>query len=173
MLMKLGAAVLAVPVAAVTLVAGTVARTGLMLVDVRSQDQHIVVPVPLGLARLALSLAPDSRAQLHKGVPPAQALLARAVVQALAAAPDGELVRALEPGQQVVIAKQGQLLRINVHDKEQDLTAALPLQAALRLIPRDGRALEPAALVSALDELRFTDLLEVRHGDEHVRVWVF
>jgi hypothetical protein len=173
LMMKLGAAALAVPFAAATMVAGTALKSGVLMVDVRESGHHFVVPVPLGLAHMALGFVPQDKIQLHTEIAPENAQLARKLVAALADAPDGELVRVEQDDQQVVIAKKGGVLRLDVKQADQDVHLELPLSAALLLMPKDGRNIEPAALSAALDTLRFTDLLEVRTAKEQVKVWVF
>ena len=60
MLLKIGAALAAVPLA----MAGVVAGTGVVVVDVRSSDgPHIVVPVPLILAETAGHLVPVNKTE--------------------------------------------------------------------------------------------------------------
>jgi hypothetical protein len=173
LMMKLGAAALAVPLAAATMVAGTALQSGVLVVDVRDNGHHIVLPVPLGLARMALGFVPQDKVQLHTQIAPEHAQLARKLVAALADAPDAELVRVEQDDQQVVIAKKGGVIQVHVQQADQDVHLELPLQAALLLMPKDGRSLEPAALSAALDTLRFTDIVDVRTAREQVKIWVF
>ena len=64
MIVKLAAAVLALPVAAVA----TVAATGVVVVDVHErQGHHIVVPVPLLAVRVAAAFVPDKHTHRHRG----------------------------------------------------------------------------------------------------------
>src|SRR6185436_4842166 len=77
-----------------------VAATGVMVVDVREKGPngaHIVVPVPLALARMALVAAPNVPVRAHgpglpEGVDREMIGTADAVVKALAEAEDGVLV---------------------------------------------------------------------------------
>ena len=103
------AIVLGVPIALLA----TVASLGIVVVDVREGGpggSHVVVPVPLVLAQTAVALAPAFAPEDKMRVPD-EALehmgLAREVIEALAAAPDGELVRVEERNELVVIAKEG------------------------------------------------------------------
>ena len=169
------AIILGVPAALVA----TVASLGVIVVDVREggPDGHrIVVPVPLVLAQAALTVAPafahdamripDAHALAHVGV-------ARQVIEALAEAPDGELVRVEERGEQVVIAKQGRSLRVRVRSEKENVAVNVPLQLALQALPdADGR-IRTAGLAAALAGVRFTDLVEVQDGKDHVRVYVW
>ena len=55
----------------------------------------------------------------------------------------------------------------------ENVSVNVPLQLALSALPgRDGR-IRTAALAGALSGVRFTDLVDVRDGDDHVRVWVW
>jgi hypothetical protein len=169
------AVVLGVPVAMLA----TVASLGVMVVDVREggPDGHrIVVPVPLVFAQAALALAPlaapddklriPAEAREHVG-------LAREVIEALAAAPDGELVRVEERGELVVVAKEGRTLKVRVSGERENVSVNVPLHLALQALPGEDGRIRTAALAGALAGVRFTDLVEVRDGKDHVRVWVW
>jgi hypothetical protein len=157
----------------------TIASMGVMVVDVREggPDGHrIVVPVPLVFAQAALAVAPIA-APVDKLRVPDEALehmgLAREVLEALAAAPDGELVRVEERDERVVITKEGRFLKVRVSGTREDVTVNVPLQLALQALPgADGR-LRTTALAAALGSVRFTDLVLVQDGNDHVHVWVW
>src|SRR6266702_1585904 len=137
-------AVLSVPVALLA----AVASLGVVVVDVREggpEGHHIVVHLPL----------------------------AREVLQALAAGPDGELVRVEEPGEQVVVTKVGNTLRVRVHDRNDDVTVNVPLPLAMAALPDAQGRIPMASLAGALGGVRFTDLVDVRSGRDHVKVYVF
>jgi hypothetical protein len=169
------AVILGVPIALLA----TVASLGVVVVDVREggPDGHrIVVPVPLVVAQAALAAAPIV-AQEKMRVPDTEALehigLARDVIEALAAAPDGELVRVEEAGEQVLITKEGRSLRVRVHSDRENVNVTVPLHLALQALPdRHGR-IHAAAIAGALSAVRFTDLVDVQSGDDHVRVYVW
>lgn len=169
------AIVLGVPIALVA----TVASLGVVVVDVREggpNGSRIVVPVPLVLAQAAVALAPMAAPE-HAMRVPEEAVehmgLAREVVEALAAAPDGEFVRVEERDETVVITKEGQTLKVRVTGKRESVSVNVPLHLALAALPgRDGR-IRTAALAGALAGVRFTDIVDVKDGDDHVRVWVW
>jgi len=170
------AVILGVPIALLA----TIASLGVVVVDVREggPDGHrIVVPVPLVFAQAALALAPvvapadklripDNEALQHIGV-------ARDVLEALAAAPDGELVRVEERDELVVITKEGRSLHVRVSGKKEDVSVNVPLSLALQALPGEDGRIRTAALAGALAGLRFTDLVDVQDGDDHVRVYVW
>jgi len=169
------AVILGIPIALLA----TVASLGIVVVDVREggPDPHrIVVPVPLVFAQAALAIAPAVAPQDKLRIPE-EALehmgLAREVLEALAAAPDGELVRVEERDEQVVITKEGRSLRVRVTGKKENVSVNVPLHLAMQALPdRDGR-IQTAALAGALGTLRFTDLVDVQDGKDHVRVYVW
>jgi hypothetical protein len=169
------AVILGVPIALMA----TVASLGVVVVDVREggPDGHrIVVPVPLVLAQAAVALAPVAAPDKAMRIPEDAAEhmgLAREVVEALAEAPDGELVRVEERDETVVISKEGRTLKVRVTGKRESVSVNVPLHLALSALPgRDGH-IRTAALAGALSGVRFTDLVEVKDGKDHVRVWVW
>lgn len=165
-------AVLAVPAA---LVAG-VASLGVVVVDVREggpAGTHIVVPVPLVLAQTALMFVPEEKARLKMERAEQYMPLAREVLDALAQAPDAELVRVEEPGEQVVITKVGRHLRVTVHHHNDDVTVNVPLGLARAALPDDHGRLHMMDLAASLEAARFTDLVDVHSGNDHVKVTVW
>ena len=171
------AIVLAIPLALLA----TVASLGVMVVDVRESGpdgHHIVVPVPQVLAQTALAVAPTIAHEKDLRIHDAEALrhlpLARQVLQALAEAPDGELVRVEEREEQVVITKQGRSLHVQVHGGHgEDVDVNVPLQLALQALPDAEGNIRTTALAAALGGVRFTDLVKVHDGNEQVHVYVW
>ena len=101
-------------VAVPAIAAGSVAATGVVVVDVKEArgGHHIVVPVPLALAQVAAAFVPLDKTRVHLPREAEQYMpVARQVLEALASAEDGELVRVEEPGQKVSIRKEGGLLQ--------------------------------------------------------------
>jgi hypothetical protein len=94
------------------------------------------------------------------------------VVQALRDAPDGELVRVEEGDDTVVIAKEGDTLRVHVTGRKEKVDVNVPLAAALDIIRPDGR-IDPSAAVRGLRYARFSTLVEVQDGDDHVKISVW
>lgn len=169
------AIVLGVPIAMLA----TVASLGVVVVDVREggpDGTRIMVPVPLVFAQAAVALAPVA-APAHALQLPEEARehmgLAREVIEALAEAPDGELVRVEERDEQVVISKEGDTLKVRVSGRRENVSVNVPLQLALSALPGEDGRVRTAALAGALSGVRFTDLVEVHDGDDHVRVWVW
>ena len=169
------AIILGVPVAMLA----TIASLGIVVVDVREggpNGNRIVVPVPLVFAQAALALAPIAAPE-HAMRVPEKALehmdLAREVLEALAVAPDGEYVRVEERDEQVVVAKEGRFFKVHVKNDHENVSVNVPVNLALQALPgKDGR-IRTAALAGALSGVRFTDLVDVQDGKDHVRVWVW
>ncbi len=169
------AVILGVPIALLA----TIASLGVVVVDVREggPDGHrIVVPFPLVFAQAALAVAP-ALAPADKLRIPDEALehmgVAREVLQALAEAPDGELVRVEERDELVVITKEGRSLHVRVSGSRENVSVNVPLSLALQALPDEDGHIRTAALAGALAGVRFTDLVEVQDGNDHVRVWVW
>jgi hypothetical protein len=170
------AVILGVPIALLA----TVASLGVVVVDVREggpDGSRVVVPVPLVFAQAALAIAPVVAPADKLRIPDTEALehvgLAREVLEALAAAPDGELVRVEGKGELVVVAKEGRSLRVRVSGRGENVSVNVPLHLALQALPDEHGRIRTAALAGALGGVRFTDLVEVHDGDDHVRVWVW
>ena len=167
------ASAVAVPVATTA----TVAATGVAWIDVKEggrDGHHIVLPVPLLLAETAASFIPQK--ELNLDLPPeaiAHQGAVREVLQALATSPDGEYVRVLEEDQQVVIEKVGDTLHVQVHAKGgEEVIVNLPLSAVSEIIDRHGH-IAPARAVGLLRHARFSTLVDVHDGDDHVKITVF
>ena len=100
--------------------------------------------------------------------------LAREVLEALAAAPDGEFVRVEQRDEQVVIAKEGRFFKVQRHrparERLRQRAAAAGAQRAAR---RRTAASAPRRSRARSSGVRFTDLVDVRNGNDHVRVWVW
>lgn len=156
--------------------AAAAAGTGVVVVDVRElgpHGHHIVVPIPLAAVQLAAALVPAHAARMDLGEAAEHVGVVRGVLQALSDAPDGELVRVEEPGEQVVVAKRDGLLRVEVHGRGEDVSVSLPLALALEALPADGRSPSPVAVAGALSGARFTKLVDVRSDREHVTVTMY
>ena len=126
------------------------------IVDVHEkgpQGHHIVVPLPLALARVALALAPREAQRVELAPEAAeQVAFALPILEKLRALPDFELVNVEDHDQQVSIRKVKDALAIDVHgSRSEDVHVSLPLSAARRALEGfDGHAFDTTALVAAL-----------------------
>lgn len=173
-MLKIAAILVALPLALLALVAGT----GVLVVDVQESGpdgHHLVVPVPLLLAQTAVALVPRGRAEVD--LPPdfrEHLLAAEKLIEALAAAPDGELVGVEDRQEQVRVAKVGDTLQVRVHGPREDVSVNVPLGMVTEILRHSrGDRIAAADLVGALREARLSDLVDVRDGDTHVKVWVW
>lgn len=162
------AGVLAVPVA--------VAATGVVVVDVQEPrgGQHLVIPVPLAVAQAAAAFVPAQKTRVHLGSQAARYLpVAQEALDALAEAADAELVRVEEPGQEVSIRKEGDLLLIRVRERGQNVDVRVPISLARSLLGSGDRVTASQA-VWALQRARLTRLIDVQGPDgERVQVTVY
>jgi hypothetical protein len=168
MLKLILAAAAAMPIAA----GATVAATGIAWVDVREggpNGTRIVVPVPLLAAEVVTAFAPIPDIASEMGEAREHLGTARKLLDALRESPDGELVRVEEKDETVVIAKEGDTLRVRVTGRNEDVNVNVPLESVSHVIRPDGR-IDPAAAVRGLRHARFQTLVEVRDGDDHVKI---
>jgi hypothetical protein len=164
-------------VAVPAIAAGSVAATGVVVVDVKEPrgGHHIVVPVPLALAQAAAAFVPENKTRLHLGHDAEQYLpVARQVLTALAEADDGELVRVEEPGKKVSIRKEGDMLRISVDEANEYVKVQVPISLALSVLPESGSHVSASQAVWALQHARLTEVVNVQGADgEQVTVTVY
>jgi hypothetical protein len=163
-------------VAVPAIAAGSVAATGVVVVDVQQRGgPHIVIPVPLALAQAAAGFVPEDKMRLHLDEK-AQRLLpvAHDVLAALAEAEDGELVRVEEPGQKVSIRKEGGLVRIRVDDRDEHVNVQVPIALALAALPEPGGRFSASQAVWALQHARLTEVVDVQGRDgDRVNITVY
>lgn len=172
MMMKLAAGILALPVAAI----GAVAATGVVVVDVReAKGHHIVVPVPLLAVRAAAAFVPERKTQIELGEAARHVGAARQVLEALAQAPDCELVRVEDQGEEVVVRKHGDMLEVRVkQDGGDDVAVNLPIAMALHVLPDARGRFSASAAVQALAWARNTNLVDVKSANgDHVKIAVW
>ena len=174
MLLKIGAALAAVPLAMV----GAVAGTGVVVVDVRQADgPRIVIPVPLLLAEAAARLAP-ARAMDHamRGLERAQRYLpvAEEVMAAIEEAPDAELVAVDDRDEHVRISKVGREIQIRVSGRRERVSVNVPIDLVQDTLRKahHGR-LYPEDVVAMLRQARMTNLVDVVDGADHVKISVW
>jgi hypothetical protein len=173
-MLKLVAGLAAVPVALLT----AVAAPGVLVVDVRESGKdghHLVVPVPIVVARAALAFAPQERLRVdiaeRVGEPAEKLAVAREVIAALAKAEDGELVRVEERDATVLVEKKGDVLHVIVDDRGEHVEVSVPFDMALKALPDDSGRISVQDVLASLSEARFRTLAEVRSRDgEHVKV---
>jgi hypothetical protein len=132
--------ILALPLGATLLVAGSVVAHGVVTVNVQESKEggtHLYLPVPADLLYLGMDLLPllDHDGELTKArreIGP-WAPVAVAALQSIEDCPDAVLVDVEEHGQTVKIVKQGRSIEIQIHDQDGDVEIALPAGLFSRL----------------------------------------
>lgn len=175
MLLKIAAVLAAIPLALM----GLFGATGILWVDVQEggpSGHHIIVPVPLLAVQAAAAFVPahavremELPAEAREALPAAERAL-----EALAEAPDGELVRVEDRGETVIVRKVGNTLEIRVSGRRENVNVNVPLDTALDVLHglRDGRV-HPSEIVGAVRGARFTDLVHVQDGEDQVRISIW
>ena len=173
MTLKLGV-LIGVPLALIALIISS----GFAVIDVRESGpdgSHIIVPVPLALARGAALFVPDELTNvecdedIERYIP-----MAERAVAVLREAPDVELVRVEERGELVSIHKRGETLLIHVDERDgEQVRLQVPLESILEVLEsyEDGH-FDASKLVGAVARVD-GDLVHVKSDDEEVRIWVW
>lgn len=157
------------------LLVGALLSATWVVVDVRPADgPHIIVPVPLGLARAALAFAPDEAKHIELPELEEYADLASEILDELLDAPDGILVEVHDGNDHVLIAKVGDEIEIKVNGDDEEVSIRLPLTVAADILDSyDGDQLETHEALAALSSVSHTDLVHVRTDEEEVKVWIW
>jgi len=133
-------ALLAVPVGATLLLAGSLVAHGVVTFKVNESKPggtNISVPVPAGLLYLGLDLLPLidrdgdlARARREMGD---WAPVAAAALESFEDCPDAVLVDVRDHGDTVRIVKEGRSITIQVHDQDGDVNISLPAHLFTRV----------------------------------------
>lgn len=169
---KLLAGLLLIPVAMV----GMILTADYAVVDVREggpDGHHFIIPVPLALARVALSFAPPEAQYVEVPELGPYAPAAQRVIEELKAAPDGVLVSVEEGDETVLIQKVGDKIEIDVQDHGEEVHVVVPLDAISDMLEQyDGEGFHTKDLLKSLGHVR-GPLVHVRSDDEEVKVWIW
>lgn len=173
MFLKLGI-IFAVPL---VLMGGFLLVTDTVVVDVREggpDGHHIVVPVPLPLAQLALNFAPEEETTITCPELWRYRDAIGRVVEELRKAPDGELVRVEEADTFVSIRKEGSQLLVYVEEDESTVKVKFPLKAVKRFLARlDGDTFTARDLLASASNTMHGQVVHVRDGDDEVKISVW
>lgn len=154
---------------------GLLATSSCVIVDVQQADgPRILVPVPLALARAALTFAPEETR--HVDIPELAEYsdVAGEIIDELLDAPDGVLVEVHDGNDHVLISKVGDEIEIDVDSDDEVVSIQLPLEAVAEILDSyDGDELETRKVLAALSSVSRTDLVHVRTEDEEVRIYVW
>lgn len=157
------------------LVGGAAMHTGVVVVDVQEADgAHLVVPVPLMMARAGLAFAPDDLKRVKATEFAAYADDAERIVAELRRSPDGTLVEVIDEGDHVSVTKEGDLLHVRaLEGDETAVHVIVPLasaEAAVRAYREDGGYFRTSELVAAVGAAPRGDLISVVDGGDRVRI---
>lgn len=160
------------------LAGGVVMNSSVLLVDVHESDgAHLVVPVPLALAQVALRFAPDEAKYLQAREVAEYLPHAKRVVQALRASPDGVLVEVRERRNDVEVVKEGEILRVRVTEGEDsNVDLDLPLASVAAMLDAyeaERGVFRTSRLIAALKTVPRGQLVHVLDGGDQVeiRMW--
>jgi hypothetical protein len=159
--------------------AASLASMSYVVVDVKEQGpkgMHIMLPVPLIAAEAALALVPKHLGRVELDGDAARYLpIAREMAAELRNTPDAELVHVVDENEDVRISKLGDHLEVRVDGRDEKLSVNLPLDAVDQILGSvHGGSLDVREVLSALRQVRNTDLVDVQTADgEHVRVWIW
>lgn len=112
-----------------------VAQGGVATVWIHNEDVTLFLPVPMVLADVALSLAPEEElAQARRELAPYRGLV-QAALEGLAECSDAVFVDVQGPGESVVVSKEGSTLRVEIHSlHDGDVEIRVPLRAVQRVV---------------------------------------
>jgi hypothetical protein len=150
--------------------------TGVVLVDVREtgcDNMHLTIPVPLALAQVALTFAPDEAKYIRCPQFARYQEVTLKVLHELEKAPDGVLVEVHDGSDDVVIRKDGRLLRISVKSADgESVECALPIKGAIQAVRAyDGQGFPTKAALYALRHSpRGRTLVHVKDGSDEVHI---
>lgn len=159
----------------VLVVGGAVMNTSVVLVDVQQPDApHVVAPVPLPIARAALHFASEEARRVRAPQLAEHLPLVERLLDELREAPEGVFVEVHEPGQFVLVAKEGDILRIQATDGEASVVdVRVPLgsvEAALRAYDAETGSFDTSELIGSLKHAPRGDLVQVEDGEQKVRI---
>lgn len=167
------AAILALPLVLLSVVSSS----SCLVVDVKEggpDGMHIVVPVPLALAQLAVAFVPSEHTRVSCPEAAEYLPMAQRIIEELQDMEDVELVRVEDGHELVVVSKIGENLEVEVFGNDEEVNVLLPLYAVEDILASfDGETFEASEAIAALRSVSNTDLVHVRDGDEEVKIWVW
>jgi hypothetical protein len=149
-----------------------------VIVDVKTCDKdnvHIIVPVPLQLAGIALSFIPkeDLNVTIPKEVQDNKELITR-LFNELKDSPDATLVSVKSNEAQVTISKKGNNLTIDVIAPDAKVHGILPLKETSRMFETwDGQHIQPQLAIKLLADCHPGSILSIdsKEARVHITKW--
>ena len=174
MLIKL-AALTMLPVA---LVGGVVANSSIMIVEVDTDDVHIIAPVPLSLVQVAMAFAPDEAKYVQvEEIGEFLPYLERFIDELRAIPDDVMLVEVIDHSDHVRVYKEADALRVQVEESNgARVNVRVPLGSLAAMVDAydaETGVLRTSRLVGALRAAPSGDLVHVLDGNDevHIRMW--
>ena len=99
-----------------------VASASYIVVDVTTDGNHFVIPVPLVVARAAVAFAPEESTRIPCPEFAEYQEAAARVLEELIIAPDGDFVSVQDGDEIVLISKFGGDLEVTVHSQHEDVS---------------------------------------------------
>ncbi len=168
----------AVAVVPALLLGGAAMNTSVLVVDVQTPDSpHLVLPVPMPLARAGLAFAPDEAKRVQAPELADHLPEAKKAVAVLREAPDGVFVGVRDGDEHVKITKEDDILRVHVIDGSRTtVDVRFPLAAAAEALEAydvEEGSFATSDLVAALGSGPGGELVHVLDGEDEVsiRMW--
>lgn len=127
--MKLGILFLAIGFSFVAVAGIVIQRTGVLIVDVKSEDGRVFLPIPMLLVNTALNFAPVTG---HLKIPDelnTHSDIVQAAANELMRCPDGPFVEVITPDERVLVTKQGANIIVDVKSEDEKVYVKIPIQA--------------------------------------------
>ena len=156
-------------------VGGGVLHTGMVVVDVHEDDgAHVVVPVPLAVARAGSVFLPDEAERVHAPEFAEFRPHADRIIDALGDSGDGTLVKVRDGDERVTVTKEGRSLRVRVREgagQRADVVVPLrSLEAVVQAYDSESGSFRTADLVAALSHAPDGELVDVADGGDRVEI---
>ena len=136
MLIKIGAGVLAAFLGVSSAATVAVFDGGVALVEVENDDVDLVIPVPMGLLNMGLTLAPYLTGEPIVPDMSEHRDFLRLVAEQLRQLPDATFIEAKDDGERVTISRRGGHFIIDVDSTDDRVHVSLPVEATARLLER-------------------------------------
>jgi len=150
-------------------------HAGVAVVQVKTPDTRLWIPIPIALAQLAggfievpFSKQEEFRQFLQYSKPLKEGL------NQLLEVPDADLLEVRKAGEHVLIYKRGNYLLMDAYDRGEQVKVRVPIQSLQRLLEAASKpSPDIGDLIASLDLQGPDDLVYVKTRKEEVRVSVW
>ena len=150
-------------------------HAGVAVVQVKSPDTQLWIPVPIALAQLAgrFVRVPLSKQEKFREVWQYRALLKEGMNE-LVNMPDADLVEIRKTDEHVLIYKRGDQILIDAYHRDEEVKLRIPIQSLQRLLEA---VTEPSSdlgdLIASLELPPSGDVVYVKTKKEEVRISIW